>query len=552
MQRTGIDVFIKNNEYLTIRYQVIVSFFAYFVISTSVSTSSIIYGQTSSEFPQDQNRDYVVDSLFVALLTNGDASIDFNLVISSNKSNSNVTLFGETIQNLTLTDYNENAIRYSLSDISNKVTVYSPASTDIHVTYTTPDLVDKQNRNWTFSLFFPDRFLLKMPSQARIIHMEPPAFLTPTGEQNLWGFGPGNVQVSYIIGPLGIREEAQASLRSLEDSVSETKLNYDGIVLSNTTISLEKARSAFKQGQYLETLTHSANTINLLQNTSQKYILAKNAISQALNELQVNKNIGFDTSNANQTLALAQNLFLTGGYEEAENVAKQAISQSNLKAVSFTDTANNNIILILVLLLGAITFITVTFIMRKRKNFFKTTIQQKSGELSSTQTSSSMADNQNNSSSDEPTVPHTKVHNLSPIHQNLPTDSPTNGSDIKDYLQKVVEEVGNLRKSQKQQNKSALHSFYSGNQLTDNEWLMQIVNQIKLKRPYLRDDDKNLLDYLCEKKGTAFESEIRNKFILPRTSLWRLIKRLEREELLEVRKIGGQNLIKLKFEDKSD
>jgi uncharacterized membrane protein len=56
---------------------------------------------------------------------------------------------------------------------------------------------------------------------------------------------------------------------------------------------------------------------------------------------------------------------------------------------------------------------------------------------------------------------------------------------------------------------------------------------------------------LCDKEGTAFESEIRNKFILPRTSLWRLIKRLEREELLEVRKIGGQNLIKLRLEDKS-
>jgi hypothetical protein len=162
-----------------------------------------------------------------------------------------------------------------------------------------------------------------------------------------------------------------------------------------------------------------------------------------------------------------------------------------------------------------------------------------------------MADNQNISSSDDPPESDTKVHNLSPIHLNSPTDSPTDGDEIKDYLQKVVEEVGNVRKNQEQKNKSALHSFYSGNQLSDKQWMTQIVNQIKLERPYLREDDKNLLDYLCEKEGTAFESEIRNKFILPRTSLWRLIKRLEREELLEVRKIGGQNLIKLRLEDKS-
>jgi uncharacterized membrane protein len=527
------------------------SFLAFFMLSTFVSTSSIIYGQMSSESPQDQNRDYAIDSLFVALLSNGDASIDFNLVVSSNKSSSNVTLFGGTIQNLTLTDYNETAIKYSPSEISNKFTVYSPASTDIHVTYTTPDLVDKQNRNWTFSLYFPDKFLLKLPSQAHIIDMEPPAFLTPTGEQNLWGFGPGNVQVSYIIGPLGTREEAQASLKSLEDAVSETKLNYDGIVLSNATFSLENARSAFKQGQYLETLTHSANTINLLQNTSQKYISAKNAISQAAHELQVNNNNGFDISEANQTLALAQNLFLTGGYEGAENGARQAISQSNLKAVTFVETANNNLILILGIILGVITAIIVILIMRKRKNFLKTTIEQKSEDLSSAQPISSMADNQNISSSDDPPESDTKVHNLSPIHLNSPTDSPTDGDEIKDYLQKVVEEVGNVRKNQEQKNKSALHSFYSGNQLSDKQWMTQIVNQIKLERPHLREDDKNLLDYLCEKEGTAFESEIRNKFILPRTSLWRLIKRLEREELLEVRKIGGQNLIKLRLEDKS-
>ena len=82
----------------------------------------------------------------------------------------------------------------------------------------------------------------------------------------------------------------------------------------------------------------------------------------------------------------------------------------------------------------------------------------------------------------------------------------------------------------------------------DKESLVGAVSKMKTDKLYLRNEDKDLLDFLYEEGGSAFESEIRNKFVLPRTSLWRLIKRLEREELVEVRKIGGQNLIKLRFE----
>ena len=136
-----------------------------------------------------------------------------------------------------------------------------------------------------------------------------------------------------------------------------------------------------------------------------------------------------------------------------------------------------------------------------------------------------------------------EIRDPSPLHLNLSPVSDPSPSEIRDYLQRVVEEIGNVRKNHKQDD-SDLNLSKSAN---DKEWLKQIVYQTKLDKPYLRNEDKNLLDYLCEKQGVAFESEIRNKFVLPRTSLWRLIKRLEREELVETVKIGGQNLVKLKF-----
>jgi hypothetical protein len=80
--------------------------------------------------------------------------------------------------------------------------------------------------------------------------------------------------------------------------------------------------------------------------------------------------------------------------------------------------------------------------------------------------------------------------------------------------------------------------------------LQTFVSEVIREKGNLKPEEKEILLYISEKEGAAFEGEIRSKFILPKTSLWRLIKRLERENLIEVTKIGGQNLIKLKLSHK--
>ncbi|RLI35607.1 hypothetical protein DRO53_00795 [Candidatus Bathyarchaeota archaeon] len=65
-------------------------------------------------------------------------------------------------------------------------------------------------------------------------------------------------------------------------------------------------------------------------------------------------------------------------------------------------------------------------------------------------------------------------------------------------------------------------------------------------REHLRPDDRELLGFLVESGGQAFEAEIRSHFRLPKTTVWRMIKRLEREGLVEVSKVGGQNLVKIR------
>ena len=66
-----------------------------------------------------------------------------------------------------------------------------------------------------------------------------------------------------------------------------------------------------------------------------------------------------------------------------------------------------------------------------------------------------------------------------------------------------------------------------------------------LEMPDLREDDKEIIKFIHENGGSALESDLRKKFLLPRTTMWRAVKRLERYSLIEITKKDLQNLIKL-------
>lgn len=74
------------------------------------------------------------------------------------------------------------------------------------------------------------------------------------------------------------------------------------------------------------------------------------------------------------------------------------------------------------------------------------------------------------------------------------------------------------------------------------------LNKIFEENPTLRYNDREILEFIAEKGGEAFETEIREKFNLPRTTAWRMAKRLQKEQIIDVQKIGEQNLLKIKEE----
>jgi hypothetical protein len=64
--------------------------------------------------------------------------------------------------------------------------------------------------------------------------------------------------------------------------------------------------------------------------------------------------------------------------------------------------------------------------------------------------------------------------------------------------------------------------------------------------PELREDDKQLISFISSNGGQAYESELRKKFLQPRTTMWRAVKRLERYGIVEIEKKELQNLVILK------
>ncbi|MEM2168712.1 MAG: hypothetical protein QW186_02770 [Candidatus Bathyarchaeia archaeon] len=63
----------------------------------------------------------------------------------------------------------------------------------------------------------------------------------------------------------------------------------------------------------------------------------------------------------------------------------------------------------------------------------------------------------------------------------------------------------------------------------------------------LSKEEMEVVKYIRERGGRALEAELRERFPhIPRTSMWRLIRRLEKMGIVQVRRVGLQNVVELK------
>jgi uncharacterized membrane protein len=71
------------------------------------------------------------------------------------------------------------------------------------------------------------------------------------------------------------------------------------------------------------------------------------------------------------------------------------------------------------------------------------------------------------------------------------------------------------------------------------------VDSIFREKTGLRMDEKEVIRFIAAAGGEVFVAEIRDRFDIPRTSLWRMTRRLEEEEIVETRKVGRETYVKI-------
>jgi uncharacterized membrane protein len=76
-------------------------------------------------------------------------------------------------------------------------------------------------------------------------------------------------------------------------------------------------------------------------------------------------------------------------------------------------------------------------------------------------------------------------------------------------------------------------------------FVITILRRRRLQK--LRSEEAEILKFIKQKGGRAFEAELRERFPeIPRTSMWRLIRRLEKQGIVSVKKVGMLNVVELK------
>jgi uncharacterized membrane protein len=470
-----------------------------------------------------EQKGYSSDSLFIALFATGDALVEYNVGITDPLADHiKIKLFGDDISDLIVGDYADNAIQFQIGEVPNEIILNKPGTSNVKISYTTSHFLSKDRREWIFTLNSTIDFSVKLPPDSILTDPGENPSIALLGDQQLLTYKPGNVRFVYVIGTLGTEEQANIVINAAETTILQINNTYQGIVLTGAKDLLQRAIVARDGGKFTdaEKLADQANDVAIA--AGRDYDAAQKALTNA--EAQINMAAGDgrrDSTAIRQMLERANNEFASGNYVEARNSAEGAVTAINDAP---TQPEIPLSVIIAAAAAGAAGAVGTIIFVRIRKH------QKPLPQLRKGNEPKPSANNSNRAAG-----------LFQPSTSSVPQVDREQEGEIQGR-QDMAEQV----------EETSIHqvpSMISDSQV-DSSVLSHIVGKILEEKPHLRPEDRQVLKFLVEKEGAAFESEIRSKFQLPKTTIWRLVKRLEREDLIEIRKAGGQNLIKLRFEDR--
>lgn len=471
---------------------------------------------------------HTADMAIIDLSSDGDAKIQHPVTLNPRNQSTAIDLFGRS-SNAVVKDHEGSLIKSYLKENLREVDIDSSGILSATLYYNTSDLTKKYGREWIFSLFSPMRVSLILPVDSQISSWGPqnPLIITQDQKRNIIAFDPGNTTVKYaIIEQPPTKDEAIISIDSAQVVIQETKDKNPLIILTDAERTLQQAIAAKDKKQYQKAIELGTFAKALLSNVTKEYDIAQSEIKKA--DLLVTENITDGSAEVYKALLTnAKDEFTNGNYTKSKEYVQELFKKyesASLEPGEKSLWINNGINLLLILSLiigGSVALMMYYFNKRKSLSIFNITkgngmAQKKSQHPPTTK-------DQNNDNNVNPNTTD-KDHKLS----------------LKDS---VFSDIA-LAVSSKPDNKK--------DNAVNTVPLLDAIEKTIRERPHLKPEDKQVLRFLAEKEGTVFESEIRKKFILPKTTLWRLVKRLEREDLVEVQKAGTQNLIKLRHDHLND
>ncbi|MFP3951888.1 MAG: MarR family transcriptional regulator [Candidatus Bathyarchaeia archaeon] len=72
------------------------------------------------------------------------------------------------------------------------------------------------------------------------------------------------------------------------------------------------------------------------------------------------------------------------------------------------------------------------------------------------------------------------------------------------------------------------------------------------ENPHLRDDEREVIRYLADRPDGVFASDIRDELDIPRSTAWRMIKRLEEDGIIETDMVGRETHIRISCRYRSE
>lgn len=135
-------------------------------------------------------------SLLLTAYLDGFAQVNQNLELDQAVMSINVTLLGETRQNLLVVDENSLPLDYSIA--GNNAVIYNVGSTKVSVSYLTQDLTSKIGQYWTLEVDYPESKTVVLPTNASIISLSavPEVIGNSDGHLTL-KMPPGFMEVTY-------------------------------------------------------------------------------------------------------------------------------------------------------------------------------------------------------------------------------------------------------------------------------------------------------------------------------------------------------------------